>query len=134
MKESLLHNMSAPPRSQVVVAPNKTQPDFWQISLDALPPPSSIFEEDLAQRMGFSSPQMLIEAVEKELLLFRTPPIVLVAKKATQKKLHVNKLLCVGILAKSIGNLYMERRPVRLDPMNLGKTIFFPTQSLKSKG
>ena len=79
MSESLLQNMSAPPRSKVVVAPNKTQTDFWQISLDNLPAPGRLFEEELAQLLGFTSAQNLIEAVEKELLLFQMPPIVLVA-------------------------------------------------------
>ena len=133
MNESLLQNMSAPPRSKIVVAPNKIQLTYWELSLPQLPEASSNFEEELVKQFGFKTPQELIGAVHQTLSTYPLPPIAMITSKASESKVHPDPLLVLGILARSTGNLYMARRPIRLEPILLKKTIFIPTNLLNSE-
>ena len=124
MSESILQNMSAPPRSKIVIAPNKESQKYWKCSLDNLPPASPDFALKIAYSFGFNNPNQLIAMVQERLDTYFLPPVATVLPKAVEHQTHPDKLLILGILARSTGHLYMSRRPIRLDPLLLRRTVF----------
>ena len=133
MSESLLQNMSAPPRSKIVVAPNKVQPTYWKLALLDLPEASAGFDLAVVKHFGFHTIHELTCAVQSELARYQLPPIAMIASKASHSKLHPSRLVALGILTRSAGNLYMARRPIRLDPVCLGQTLFIPINLLQRR-
>ena len=126
MNESLLHNMSAPPRSKVVVAPNRKTPKQLRFRLEKYPPKGPNYEERLAHTFGFADVDDLLqydEALNEQLDI--TP--ILTTMRFTDNTIQVNTpFINLFVLSRISGTLFMQRRKPEFSYERMSKKIFLP--------
>ena len=122
--EGLLHNMSAPPRSKIILAPNIQETTFLAFSLDDLPEENADFEENFlrfCQQPSYTALNQKILEVEKTLQL---PPILTLASPP-QKSVPISGLIsAIALLVKSSGSLYMQRRKPIFSYPRLSRSVY----------
>ena len=132
MRESLLHNMSAPPRSRVVVAPNKKTPQQLRFRLEGFPPKGSNYEQRLAEAFGFADVDALL-AFDAELneRLDITP--IMTTMRFTDNTIQVNTpLINIFVLSRISGTLFMCRRSPEYSFVRMSKKIFLPAHGFSN--
>ena len=126
MNESLLHNMSAPPRSKVIVAPNRKTPKQLRFRLDGHPEKGSNYEKRLAKKFGFRSVDDLLqydEALNEQLDI--TP--ILTTMRFTDNTFQVNSpFINLFVLSRVSGTLFMRRRRPEFSYNRMSKKIYLP--------
>lgn len=110
MDESVLHNMSAPPRSQIVIAPNKTPPAQVLFSLSSIPTKGSYFIDILSHMYGFEGQEELIAADARLHDTLQITPIMTTMSGTENVVAAENPLFIIYILARTTGTLFMKRR------------------------
>ena len=126
MHESILHNMSAPPRSRVVVAPNRKTPKQLRFRLEGHPPKGPNYEERLAEAFGFASVEDMLqydEALNEQLEI--TP--ILTTMRFTDNTIQVNTpFINIFVLSRISGTLFMQRRKPEFSFERMSKKMFLP--------
>lgn len=123
----LLHNMSAPPRSHVVVAPGiQPQKSRFLWTTDWLPKDGSSFLVRLCREAGLGAPadpiQRLVE--ETEALLVRIhAPAAAVLSSGTSTRPCADRLLALAVLSRSSDRLFLRARTPRFDHASLARSI-----------
>jgi len=104
-----LHNMSAPPMSQVVVAPHRQHRNDSPLVSFYLPLLNqNSWEEDILRRCKLSS---LAEVQEQaDFWLDQLNPPVAFPMAARVGGISIHPLLSIGILSRTVGSLFMRRR------------------------
>jgi len=129
--ESLLHNMSAPPRSKIIIAPNRKNLPQLRFHCKELPSNDIGFQKNLAKMYSCESFEELIdkcEAVCKELSL---PPIIN-TMKATKAFIQMDApFTTLALMSRTIGTLYLERRKPQFIYVRLKQPIFFSQQAFQ---
>ena len=108
-QQHFLHNMSAPPRSQVHVASHRSN-TIW-VGISFFMPLDGNFLPKVYQRTHCASLDELEDKIAETLEHPDIPEII--AWGPAQNIAPVHPILALGILSKTIGNLYLKsNRPV----------------------
>ena len=115
---SLLHNMSAPPRSKLVIAPHRRGNVLLTF---CLPPLTEDWQKDVLDCCGVDNIEDLKCLAEQRLLHFRPPAVMsIISSSANQVD---DPLLSVAILSRCIGNLFLHRREMELSLQRLSQSV-----------
>ena len=115
---SVLHNMSAPPRSKLVIAPHRRGKVLLTV---CLPPLSKDWQTELLRWCGTNSLEETKLLAEQRLLHFQPPAaMVLIASSAPQVD---DPLLSVAILSRCVGHLFLHRREMELSFQRLSQSV-----------
>ena len=124
--ESLLHNMSAPPRSKIILAPNIQETTFLSFSLDDLPDENADFAQNFLQFCKHPSYESLTQKLTEVEKTLQLAPILTLASPPS-KSIPIEGLFsAVALLVKSTGSLYMQRRKPIFSYTRLSKSIYIP--------
>ena len=114
----LLHNMSAPPRSKLVIAPHRRSAVLLTFQL-------SLKKEDwlieLLDQCQVDSVEELQKQAEKRLFEFNIPSAMSIID--TPASVVDDPLLTVAILSRCVGNLFLLRRKMELSYDRLTKSV-----------
>ena len=119
---SVLQNMSAPPRSKVVIAPHRrkqSELECLSFYLPALKKRS--WQEDLLEITGLKSLQEVQRLAEYYLVELQPPSVFPIIKRKAGQAVH--PLLSVGILSRTVGNLFLQRRKPELIYAHLSRRV-----------
>lgn len=107
MRQSMIHNMSAPPRSHITIAPHRGNASFVRIKLMGLVSQTREWKAYVLRKTGMNSWEDLEVRVRS--VVVDIPPVLVMAKYQPNAKLEVNPIHTVAILSRVIGNLYLQR-------------------------
>jgi hypothetical protein len=126
MDESCLHNMSAPPRSKIIVAPNKKALPQLRFRLHEFPPKGKNYAHRLAEMFHFNNIQALLDfdaSLRKKLSI--TP--IMSTIKFNDNTIQVNTpLINLFVLSRTSGTLFMLRRTPEYTYARMSRKIFLP--------
>ncbi len=124
---SLLQNMSAPPRSQVVIAPHRKERGYTESVSFFLPAiQKNTWEKDLCDITGLNSLQEIQAQSDHYFLELQPPYAFPIIKRKAGRAVH--PLLSISILSRTIGSLFLARRVPELSytRLNCRVTILDP--------
>ena len=124
--ESLIHNMSAPPRSKIILAPNIQETTFLAFSLLDLPAKQMDFPQQFLQFCGLSSYAQLLERLVHVDRTLRLAPILTLGTPTNTSQDVPGLFTSIALLSRSTGSLYMKRRKPHFSYERLSKTIYIP--------
>lgn len=102
-----LHNMSAPPRSHVTIAPHRKNTTLVRVKLMGLLSQRAEWQSHVLFQTGLNSWEEL-ECRVKEIVV-DIPPVIVMSGYHQSAKLEISPLDTVAILSRVIGNLYLSR-------------------------
>ena len=115
---SLLHNMSAPPRSKLMIAPHRRGNVLLTF---CLPPLTDEWQEEVLELCAVQSLEELSRAADQRLLHFQPPAAMsIISSVANQVN---DPLLSVAILSRCVGNLFLHRREMVLSFNRLSQSV-----------
>ena len=118
----LLQNMSAPPRSQVVIAPHRKERGYVESLSFYLPAiQKNTWQKDLLDITGLNSLQEIETQSDIYLLELQPPSAFPIIKRNTGRAVH--PLLSIGILSRTIGSLFLARRVPELSYTRLNRRV-----------
>lgn len=128
---NLLHNMSAPPRSTIVVAPGIHRPRMIVLAAhDWLPHDGSGFLARLCEAAGLgvpADPMTRLVDVTAELLVGIDAPAAAVLQIGGDARPCSDRLLTLAILSRASDRLFLRARTPRFDHTSLARTVSIPT-------
>ena len=116
--KSLLHNMSAPPRSKLVIAPHRRGNVLLTF---CLPPLTEDWQKDVLEWCDVDNLQELKCFAEQRLLHFHPPAVMSIISFPANKV--DDPLLSVAILSRCVGNLFLHRREMELSRQRLSQSV-----------
>ena len=102
-----LHNMSAPPRSHVTIAPHRKNTTLVRVKLMGLLSQTTEWQSHVLFQTGLSSWEELECRVNE--IVVDIPPVIVMSGYHQSAKLEISPLDTVAILSRVIGNLYLSR-------------------------
>ena len=126
MKESALHNMSAPPRSKIIVAPNRKAIPQLRFRLHEFPTKGAHYAHRLAEMYNFPNLNALLDFDASLMNTLQITPI-LSTMKFNDNTIQVNTpLINLFVLSRTSGTLFMIRRTPEYTHARMSKKLFLP--------
>jgi hypothetical protein len=120
-----LHNMSAPPRSQIHIAPHRTNQQLFGIRLFPAITEQHWKEQILAMTHCATWEELQTKADAAWLPFI--PKHVMVLSSGTDAENNIlDPLVCVSILSRSVGTMWMQQREPILSFDRLSATYLLP--------
>ena len=116
---SVLHNMSAPPKSRLVIAPHRKSSVLLTFQLPFLSEEN--WQQKLLLLCAVQDWTELESKAEHQLLMYPIPPAMSIIRSPAD--IVDNPLLTVAILSRCVGNLFLLRRQPELLWNRLNQTI-----------
>ena len=127
--ESPLHNMSAPPVSKIVIAPNRQSLPQLRFQLSALPSNDIHFAANLLHQYECENINELVTRCEAVLQELKLAPVIN-TMKATKNCILVDApFTTLALMSKTIGTLFLSRRKSQYTYERLKAPIFFSQQA-----
>lgn len=131
MDESALHNMSAPPRSQITIAPNKEPTPQILFALAEIPPKGADYATRLAKWYNFESEEALKQADAQLHQSFAMTPIMTTMSSSENVLTSVPPLICIYVLSRTTGTLFMKRRTPDFSYERMSQKIRLPREGFQ---
>lgn len=107
VRRSMIHNMSAPPRSHITIAPHRGNASFVRIKMVGLGSQTREWQSYVLRKTGMDSWADLEARVR--VVTADLPPVIIMARYQPNAKMELNPIQTVAILSRVIGNLYLQR-------------------------
>ena len=117
--QSVLHNMSAPPKSRLVIAPHRQSSVLLTFQLSFVS--EDQWQQQLLQQCGVQNWAELQCKTEHQLSMYPPPAAMSIIRN--QADIVDNPLLAVAILSRCVGNLFLLRRQPELSWNRLSQSI-----------
>ena len=116
---SVLHNMSAPPKSRLVIAPHRRSAVLLTFQLPPLSEEN--WKEEILSLCGVDSWIELKELSDRQLMSFEPPAAMSIIDVPAD--IADDSLLTIAILSRCIGNLFLLRRQQEFSLERLRQSI-----------
>lgn len=119
MRQSMIHNMSAPPRSHITIAPHRGNASFVRLKLMGFCSQTKDWRAFVLQQTGMRTWVDLEEHIHS--VSVDIPQIMVMSSYKTTAAMELNPVDAVFILSRVIGNLYLHRTDPILSYERLSK-------------